>query len=168
REELAEQLGGLGRALHKVGETLRDEEQGQVARYGELLGDQAERVARFLREHDANDIVGEIENFARRQPLVFLGGCLLAGFAIGRFFKASPSEEERPSEEESMSLGAQARYEPPSVEPSGGGGEPIEASPSAPTGDVGVVETVTTPPAITETSTVPTPIVGPEREGEER
>lgn len=92
REELAEQIGGLGRALRSSSETLRNEEQGQAGYYSELLADQAERVSRFLRDHDSSDLIGRVEGFARRQPALFLGGCVIAGLALGRFLKASPGE----------------------------------------------------------------------------
>ncbi len=94
REDLADQIGGFGRALHGMGEKLRDENNEQAGHYSHLLGDQAQRVSRYLSEHDSDALVGEIEGFAREHPLMFLGGCVGIGFAIGRFFKATPGEEE--------------------------------------------------------------------------
>lgn len=93
REEIAGQVSGIARALRNVGDQLRGDEHEQIGHYSELLGDQADRVARYLNEHDTNALLGEVEDFARRRPLLFLGGCVAIGFAVGRFFKASPPEE---------------------------------------------------------------------------
>lgn len=133
REELADQLGGLGRALHSAGGTLRDEEQGQAGYYGELIGDQLERVSRYLREHDSSAMIGHVEGFARRQPLLFLGGCLAVGLAVGRFLKASPAHEETTTP---AGLTGEVRgpYEPPSVETVSPPLEGVGAVPTAPVG----------------------------------
>lgn len=131
REELADQLGGLGRALHSAGGTLRDEEQGQAGHYGELIGDQLERASRYLREHDAGAMIGQIEGFARRQPLLFLGGCVAVGLAVGRFLKAGPGGEETPT---GVTGEVRSPYEPPSVETVS---PPLEGTGAAPTAPVG-------------------------------
>ena len=38
---------------------------------------------------DLGELAGELSGFARRSPLVFLGGAALVGFAAARFAKAS-------------------------------------------------------------------------------
>lgn len=133
REELADQLGGLGRALHSAGGTLRDEEQGQAGHYGELIGDQLERASRYLRDHDAGAMIGQIEGFARRQPLLFLGGCVAVGLAVGRFLKAGPGGEETSTPTGVMGE-VRSPYEPPSVETVS---PPLEGTGAAPTAPVG-------------------------------
>jgi hypothetical protein len=92
REEVAQQIAGVARALRRAGDQMRDEEQGQIGHYGEMLGEQVERVATYLDQHDADDLVRDVESFARRRPMLFLGGCVALGFVVGRFFKASPPE----------------------------------------------------------------------------
>ncbi len=111
REDLAERIGGFGRALRDMGEKLRNDDNAQAAHYTDLIGDQAERVSRYLAEHEAGDLIDEVEGFARNHPLLFLGGCVGVGFAVGRFFKASPPEHEQ----ERMPLGVTGEPTPSAV-----------------------------------------------------
>lgn len=127
RAEVATQLGGVARALHSASEQLRSEEQGRAGYYTDLLGEQADQLAHYLEEHDATDLLGEVEDFARRQPLLFLGGCAAAGFALGRFFKASPRPRERRLEAPSEPTPHLAHTGLPA-------GEPVEAAPGEPVG----------------------------------
>lgn len=93
RSQLATQISGIGRALRDAGDKLREDEQGEKAsQYTEMLADRADQISRFLEEHDASEIYGEVENVARKSPALFLGGCLAIGFALGRFLKAGSGE----------------------------------------------------------------------------
>jgi hypothetical protein len=90
RTQLATQIGSIGRALREAGGKLREDEHGETtSHYTEMLADRADRVSRFLEEHDAGELYGEVENVARKSPLLFLGGCAAVGFVLGRFLKAS-------------------------------------------------------------------------------
>lgn len=81
--------------IEQVGETIRrittdmQVDQPAIANVAETAADQAERVAAYLREHDAREILGNVEDFARRQPLLFLGGAFVLGVAASRFIKAA-------------------------------------------------------------------------------
>ena len=102
RSQLATQISGIGRALRGAGEKLREDEKGEKAsHYTDMLADRADQVSRFLEEHDADEIYGRVEDVARKNPLLFLGGCAVVGFALGRFLKASSGGEG----EERMPLG---------------------------------------------------------------
>lgn len=47
------------------------------------------QVADVLRETDLNKAAGQVTRFARENPVLFLGGAALLGFAAGRFLKAT-------------------------------------------------------------------------------
>jgi hypothetical protein len=64
-------------------------EQPQVADIAMTAADRAEDLARYLRETDVRQMIGTVENFARRQPLLFLGGAFALGVAASRFIKAA-------------------------------------------------------------------------------
>jgi hypothetical protein len=95
KDRVAEQLDQVARALRGAGETLRSEEQEDASYYTDTISEQMARASRYLRDHEAMDLVDGIERLARRQPALFLGGALVAGLAIGRFFKSSPDGGER-------------------------------------------------------------------------
>jgi hypothetical protein len=64
-------------------------DQPQIAEFASGAADQAEAIARYLRETDVRQLVGSVEDFARRQPLLYLGGAFLVGVAASRFIKAA-------------------------------------------------------------------------------
>ena len=101
--DLGLQQADRGRAqaangLEHVAESIRritvdmETEQPAIANAAESAADQAEKVAMYLREHDAREILGTVENFARRQPLLFLGGAFVLGMAASRFIKAAAGD----------------------------------------------------------------------------
>jgi hypothetical protein len=63
--------------------------QPQIAEFASTAADQAEALAGYLRENDVRQIIGNVEDFARRQPLLFVGGAFLLGMAASRFIKAA-------------------------------------------------------------------------------
>ncbi|MDT0682770.1 hypothetical protein RM543_08730 [Roseicyclus sp. F158] len=46
-----------------------------------------------LRDTEISDVVEDLSNFARRNPLAFLGGAALVGFAASRFAKATHEDD---------------------------------------------------------------------------
>ena len=57
----------------------------------EQAADRAERLGGYLKQSDADRILGDIEDFGRRQPLAVLVGGLALGFIASRLLKASSS-----------------------------------------------------------------------------
>jgi hypothetical protein len=93
KETAAAGLKSVADAVRQMGQNLRGQEQGGIAQYAaeysERAAEQIERFTDYLREHDLNQLVGEVEGFARRQPALFFGGSFLLGFAGARFLKSS-------------------------------------------------------------------------------
>jgi hypothetical protein len=69
--------------------------QPQISEFASTAADQAEALAKYLRETDVRQIIGNVENFARRQPLLFVGGAFLAGMATSRFIKAAGGKQDQ-------------------------------------------------------------------------
>jgi hypothetical protein len=46
-------------------------------------------VANYFEQKDVRAMYHDVENFARRNPAVFIGSAVLAGFGIARFMKSS-------------------------------------------------------------------------------
>jgi hypothetical protein len=83
-------IGQLAGAVRQSGDQLRDQ-QPQVAGFVDTAAGQADRFAEYLRGANVQDVVRQTEDFARRQPAIFLGGALALGLVASRFLKASPS-----------------------------------------------------------------------------
>jgi hypothetical protein len=94
KERASSELGGVARALRTTGEQLQEQEQDSVARYVNQAAEQTERLSEYLSERDANELVREVEDFARNRPAVFLGGAFAIGIAAARFLKSSAGQRE--------------------------------------------------------------------------
>jgi len=67
---------------------------GQIPQAGQYIrkaADQIGSVSEALRTRDVSELVGEVQDFARKQPAAFFGAAVLAGFAAVRFFKSAPA-----------------------------------------------------------------------------
>jgi hypothetical protein len=61
----------------------------QAAEYIRVAADRIDSVSDAFRRRDLNQLVADLQGFARRQPTAFLGAAALAGFAMVRFLKTS-------------------------------------------------------------------------------
>ena len=57
----------------------------------DLAAGQVNRLADRLKTIDLTHLVDDIGNFARREPILFLGGAFALGVIASRFLKATPS-----------------------------------------------------------------------------
>jgi len=89
KDRAAEGLGGVAQALRQTAQQLREQNQAPVADVTERAAQAVDGVTGYFRDHDVDQLVGEVENFARREPMLFLGGAFALGFAAARFLKSS-------------------------------------------------------------------------------
>jgi len=95
KNQLADQIGGVAEALRRTTENLRSEDQARIAGLTETLARQVDQVSNYLRNKDARAMRYDLENVARRQPAVMIGGALVLGLIGARFFKSSERRRER-------------------------------------------------------------------------
>ena len=89
----AEALHGVANSLHQsIGEA---DQQDGVTRYIQQAGDQVKRAADYLERTDVRDMVRHTEEFARRQPVLFLGGALALGLTAARFLRSSQRQQQQ-------------------------------------------------------------------------
>ncbi len=79
RDRLTKKIGSVASAFHGTSRQLRGAGEESAAEIAGRIGTRIERVEHFLSEHDAKDLVGSAERFARREPLLFLGVAFAAG-----------------------------------------------------------------------------------------
>jgi hypothetical protein len=87
--EAGEQVGATAEALRATADQLREQGRDGPAKAAEQLAGRAERAGSWLRDSDADTILGDVEELARRQPLAVVAIGVVAGFAASRFLKAS-------------------------------------------------------------------------------
>jgi ElaB/YqjD/DUF883 family membrane-anchored ribosome-binding protein len=93
-DERTTQAGGqarqLAQALRRGGEQLREQGDGQqVAGVTEGAAERIERLGGYLEQRSGDEILRDVEDFARRRPWMVAGIGLAVGLAASRFLKAS-------------------------------------------------------------------------------
>jgi methyl-accepting chemotaxis protein len=84
----ADQISGAADAIGAAAQEL----QGQMPLAAEYIDDLAERLgatAAALRERSVDEMLGNVADFARKQPGLFFAGAVATGFALSRFAKSS-------------------------------------------------------------------------------
>lgn len=92
KDRAVETISDVAGALRETGEKLDG-----VGPLGDVAGRAAEgieRLAHFFEGKQVNDIVRDVERFARREPALFLGAAFAAGLIGGRFLKSSARRNE--------------------------------------------------------------------------
>jgi hypothetical protein len=93
--QFADQIGAVAEALRRTTEHLRSEDQSRIAGLTETLARQIDQVSNYLRNKDAAAMRADLENVARRQPAVMIGGALVLGLIGARFLKSTERSRER-------------------------------------------------------------------------
>lgn len=89
--QAGEQVSSTAQAMRKTSEHLRVEGKDSVAKVVDGVADRSERLGSYLTQADGDQILRDIEDIARRQPWLFVGGSAVVGFLASRFMKASSS-----------------------------------------------------------------------------
>ncbi|HEX7071536.1 MAG TPA: hypothetical protein VF190_12050 [Rhodothermales bacterium] len=83
------QLESISSALRQTSGSLRSNQQETIADYVERAASQIDRLSDYVRTRSVGELFDEAQDFARREPALFLGGAFLLGIAGSRFLKAS-------------------------------------------------------------------------------
>ncbi|MDP9067766.1 MAG: hypothetical protein M3N53_05375 [Actinomycetota bacterium] len=96
RTQLEQRSSRAGQQVHSTAQDLRTiagqlREQGQEtpAKIAEQVAERGEQVAGYLRTSDADRLLQDVEEAARRNPWVVIAGGVFLGFAASRFLKSS-------------------------------------------------------------------------------
>ena len=84
-------IGDVASALRTSARELEGKEQPTVARLARGAADGLQQVSARLEGRDLEELMHDAESLARRQPAVFFGAALAAGFLAVRFMKSSQS-----------------------------------------------------------------------------
>jgi hypothetical protein len=90
--QAGERVSATAGDVRSVGEELRKQGRDGPARMADQVADRAERLGGYLKDADADRILGDVEEAGRRQPWAVVAGGLALGFAASRFLKASSRE----------------------------------------------------------------------------
>ena len=89
--QAGERISGTAADVRSIAEELRRQGKDAPATLAEQVAGQADRVGDYLKGASGDRILRDVEDFARRQPLLVAAGGLVLGFTASRFLKASSS-----------------------------------------------------------------------------
>ena len=99
KDGLADQLEGLADSVHRSGEQFAGK-QDWLAHAIDGGAQELTSLAQALRRNDIASLFSQVQSFARRQPGLFVGASLAAGFAVarlGRVIAADLSHDDLPT-----------------------------------------------------------------------
>ncbi len=102
---LADKLEDMAKAVHRSGEQLEGH-QDWVAHQVERGAAELSSLASTLRSNDLQSLLGDLGSLARRQPALFVGASMAAGFAlarVGRVAVSSSSQQPAPGTDHTSS-----------------------------------------------------------------
>ena len=89
--QAGERIAGTAGDVRSVADELRRQGKDGPAALAEQVAGQADRVGDYLKGASGDRLLRDVEDLARRQPLLVAAGGLVLGFAASRFLKASSS-----------------------------------------------------------------------------
>ncbi len=87
--EVGSQLHSAADAMRRTGKQLREEDKEGPAKVVDMVAERAERLGDYMTRVDADKMLDDVEDFARRQPWLTAIGEATLGFFASRFMKAS-------------------------------------------------------------------------------
>ena len=89
--EAGQRIAGTATDVRSVAQELRSQGKDTPANLAEQVADQADRVGDYLKGASGDRILRDVEDFARRQPMLVAAGAFAFGLVASRFLKASSS-----------------------------------------------------------------------------
>jgi uncharacterized phage infection (PIP) family protein YhgE len=93
KKTAAQGIERLAGALDQATESLERSQQQSLAGYAQELAGSVRSFANNLRDRSVDDLIGETQTLARRNPTLFFFGSVAVGIALSRFLKASGERE---------------------------------------------------------------------------
>ena len=115
--QAGEQLSSAADDVRSVAGELRTQGKDTPARYAEQAADKAQEIGQRLQNASGDELLRDVEDFARRNPWAVAAGGLVLGLAASRMLKASSSQRYRTSISNGNGAAGQSRSLP--AEPTG-------------------------------------------------
>lgn len=109
----ADRLDDVAKALRQTADQLDQQAPGMFANYARRAVSGLDGCASALRNKNVDALIADAENFARREPALFVAGSVAVGFALARFLKSSASRSHRRATSEGMA--SESAYSAPEV-----------------------------------------------------
>jgi len=89
KDQVADGIDTVVAALRKTGEDLEGQNTGPVGGYVSKAANALGNISQHVRQNDVDQLLHEVEGFARREPAIALGSAFAIGVIAARFLKSS-------------------------------------------------------------------------------
>ena len=111
--QAGEQVARQAADIRSVGDELRNQGKGGPARIADQIAERTERVGAWLTESDADRIIGDVEDYGRRNPWAIAAGGAALGFMASRLLKASSRRRYEEQHQQADHRQLEPRFERP-------------------------------------------------------
>jgi ElaB/YqjD/DUF883 family membrane-anchored ribosome-binding protein len=108
KERVVDTLETASLLLHQAGEHAQQQDNALLATYVEKAAQHVGTFTESLAQQDVTQIVQTTKDFARREPMLFVGGALAVGFLGARFLRSSSQQAQQPSQDQAPNDGPSA------------------------------------------------------------
>jgi uncharacterized protein YjbJ (UPF0337 family) len=95
--QAGQQVNTVAQDVRSVAEELRSQGKDKPAQYAEQAAERVQSAGQWLEQKNGDELLRDVEDFARRNPWAVAAGGLVLGLAASRFLKASSTERYRAS-----------------------------------------------------------------------
>ena len=95
--QAGQQLSSAADDVRSVAEQFRTEGKDTPARYAEQAAEKTRQVGQRLQDASGDELLRDVEDFARKNPWAVVAGGLVLGLAASRMLKASSNQRYRSS-----------------------------------------------------------------------
>jgi uncharacterized protein YjbJ (UPF0337 family) len=96
--QAGQQVNTVAQDVRSVAEELRSQGKDKPARYAEQAAERVQSAGQWLEQKNGDELLRDVEDFARRNPWAVAAGGLVLGLAASRLLKASSTERYRASQ----------------------------------------------------------------------
>lgn len=86
----------LSSTLQDAGSQLREQDEPAIASYLDQAASQVEQIGAMLDNQEYGQLIGSVQGFARRQPVLFFAAAVAVGVVGARFLRSSASHDSSP------------------------------------------------------------------------
>jgi ElaB/YqjD/DUF883 family membrane-anchored ribosome-binding protein len=90
QEKLDQGKDSAASGMESAADKIRERTQysdGVQAKAGTKVAEGMEKTAGYLKEHDTNEMVDDLEKYVREHPVQALAGAVVGGFLVGRILR---------------------------------------------------------------------------------
>lgn len=89
KDQFANRVDSLAKALRQTSHQLQGQETGAINGYVDKAANTLSDISSHIRDNNIDQLLHQVEGFARREPAIALGSAFAIGIVAARFLKSS-------------------------------------------------------------------------------